>query len=81
MPKRNPIVTFAVAYQGYHQAIQKGDDNGRIVYQDMLVTAADTLGIDNREMSGLADHRAEVKRRHDDAFASYCARHPAMGDQ
>ena len=81
MTNRKPIVTFAVAYHNWHQAIQEGNENGQIVYQDMLVDAADALGLADDEMHGLRDHRAEKKRRDDDAFAAYCARHPAMGDQ
>lgn len=65
--KRNPAITFAVAYQGYHQAVQEGNENGQSVYQDMLVNAADELGISDDEMHGLGDHRRDKAAR-DQAF-------------
>lgn len=65
------IVRFAVGYQGYHQAVQEGNENGTIVYQDMLVDAADQLGIKNEEMHGLEGHRLDVKAREEEFLRNY----------
>lgn len=66
---RNPIITFAVAYNAFHDAMKEGRDY--TTWQDMLVDAADRLAIQDDEMEGLKDHRDEKKRRDDDFMANY----------
>lgn len=71
MTNARAIISFAVGYQGYHQAIQEGNENGQIVYQDMLVDAADKLGLQDSDMEALGQHRDEKKRRDEEFMAKY----------
>ena len=72
------IASFATRYHAYMTA---DSESSRRVWQDLYVISADELGLLDSDHVPLRDARAEKKRRDDDAFASYCARHPAMGDQ
>jgi hypothetical protein len=66
------IARFAVAYMGWHTAVADGNENGQIVWQDMLVDAADALDMPDDTLN-LAAHRAEKKRRDDDFMANFLA--------
>ena len=78
MTDTRTICRFATAYAGL---IHATSETNRIVWQDMYVKAADELGLRDEDHKGLGDHRAEAKRRHDDAVAFHRTRHPLNGDQ